>query len=137
MIFEVRSKRYENRSEKQERKSAENGMEKIENILKNSKVMPEFDKEIFEAIIRKIIIGEKNDPLAVIFVLKSGEEYKETTQERNTKNKEEFDINNYNTVLEFYSNQNVVNFNSKGLGKTKKLLDKIRVKVVYENSNVL
>ena len=123
--------------EKQEEKSAENGLEKIENILKNSKIMPEFDKDIFEAIIRKIIIGEKNDPLAVIFVLKSGEEYKETIQERNTKNKEEFDINNYNTVLEFYSNQNVVNFNSKGLGKTKKLLDKIRVKVVYENSNVL
>ena len=123
--------------EEQEEKSAETGLEKIEEILRNSKIMPEFDKDIFEAIIQKIIIGEKNDPLTVIFVLKTGEEYTETVQERNTKNKEEFDINDYNIVLEFYSRQNVVNFEPKGFGKSKKILDKIKVKVVYENRNML
>ena len=99
--------------------------------------MPEFDKDVFEAIVKKIIIGQEDDPLAVIFVLKNGDEYKNSMQEIQEEVKEEITYSREDIILDFFSNQKIVNFEPNGVGKTKKLIDKIRVKVVYNHNNML
>ena len=123
--------------DKKDENTVEIGLGKIENILRNNKIMPEFDGDVFEAIVKKVIVGEKDDPMAVCFILKNGNEYKDSTEERHEKIKEDIHYDNQDIVLDFFSHQNVVNFESNGIGKTKKLLDKIRVKVVFLQNNVL
>ena len=123
--------------EKEDKANIEVGLQKIEKILLNSKIMPEFDKDVFEAIVKKIIIGQEDDPLAVIFVLKNGDEYKNSMQEIQEEVKEEITYSREDIILDFFSNQKIVNFEPNGVGKTKKLIDKIRVKVVYNHNNML
>ena len=117
--------------DREEDQNIEIGLGKIESILKNNQIMPEFDDDVFEALIKKVIIGEKDDPMSVCFVLKNGEEYKDSAEVRHQKIMEHEEYSNYNIVLDFFSYQNVVNFQSQGVGKSKKMIDKIRVKVVY------
>ena len=123
--------------EKEDKANIEVGLQKIEKILLNSKIMPEFDKDVFEAIVKKIIIGQEDDPLAVIFVLKNGDEYKNSMQEIQEEVKEEITYRREDIILDFFSNQKIVNFEPNGVGKTKKKIDKIRVKVVYNHNNML
>ena len=123
--------------EKEDKANIEVGLQKIEKILLNSKIMPEFDKDVFEAIVKKIIIGQEDDPLAVIFVLKNGDEYKNSMQEIQEEVKEEITYRREDIILDFFSNQKKVNFEPNVEGKTKKIIDKIRVKVVYNHNNML
>ena len=123
--------------EKEDKANIEVGLQKIEKILLNSKIMPKFDKDVFEAIVKKIIIGQEDDPLAVIFVLKNGDEYKNSMQEIQEEVKEETTYSREDIILDFFSNQKIVNFEPNGVGKTKKIIDKIRVKVVYNHNNML
>ena len=51
--------------------------------------------------------------------------------------KEEITYSREDIILDFFSNQKIVNFEPNGVGKTKKLIDKIRVKVVYNHNNML
>lgn len=117
--------------DKDEDKSLQNGLRKIENILKSNQIMPEFDAEIFEALVKKIVIGEADNPMTVCFVLKNGTEGKENVQERHEELLKSRDEEFENTIMTFYSNQKVVNFENDKFGKIKKTFDKIKVKVVY------
>lgn len=114
-----------------EDKNLEIGLEKIEKILRKNQIMPQFDKDIFEAIVNKVIVGEKNDPMSVCFVLKKGDELKDNTKDRHEKLLEDTNDLEKNTILDFYSNQRVINFCNDTIGKTKKIIDKIKVRVVY------
>ena len=71
--------------------------------------------------------------MSVCFVLKSGEELKDSVKNRHEKimDKKEDENLEENTILNFYSKQMVVNFDSVKIGKRKKILDKIKVKVAY------
>jgi DNA invertase Pin-like site-specific DNA recombinase len=121
--------------DKNDEKNLEIGLGKIENILKSNQIMPEFDADVFEALIKKVIIGEDDDPMAVCFVLKDGDELKDIASERHEKIMENEEYSNQDIVLNFYSHQRVVNFEKSGIGKIKKIIDKIRVKVVYYQKN--
>lgn len=123
--------------EKNNDNSIEIGLGKIEKILRNNKIMPEFDADVFEAIVQKVIIGEKDNPLAICFILKNGDEYEKTMQQRQEKIKETSQYDYEDIVLDFYSHQKIVNFESNGISKIKKTLDKIRVKVVFYHNNML
>ena len=117
--------------DKDEDSNLEIGLKKIEEFLKNNKIMPEFDSDIFEALVKKVIIGEEGDPMAICFVLKNGDECKDNIENRHEKLMEESITSNQNVVLSFYSKQNIISFGTNKIGKTKKILDKIKVKVVY------
>ena len=120
--------------DKNDEKSLQVGIGKIENILRNNQIMPEFDADVFEAIVKKVIIGKDEDPMHVCFVLKRGNELQDSAVDRHEKlikENNEPDDKEQNDVLNFYSHQRVVNFEPCGVGKRKKIIDKIKVKVVY------
>lgn len=61
--------------------SLNQGLNKFKTLFKNNEVMPEFDKDVFELMIKKVIIGEmgadkKANPRVITFILKSGNEIK-------------------------------------------------------------
>lgn len=50
-------------------------------MFKDNEIMPEFDKDFFELMIEKVIIGEKEEngktnPRVITFILKSGNKIK-------------------------------------------------------------
>lgn len=56
-------------------------LNKFKTLFKDNEIMPKFDKEVFELMIEKVIIGEKDtngktNPRAITFLLKSGNEIK-------------------------------------------------------------
>ena len=117
--------------DKNEDNNLQIGLEKIEEILKQNQIMPEFDSDVFEAIIKKVIIGEENDPMSVCFILKSGDELKDNVKDRHEKIIDKKENVEQNIILNFYSKQKIINFDSIKVGKRKKILDKIKVKVAY------
>ena len=48
----------------------------MERIVNAPTTIKEFDKEIFDSIVERIIIGEADNPNGVRFILKTGLEYK-------------------------------------------------------------
>ena len=61
--------------------SLNQGLNKFKTLFKDNEIMPEFDKDVFELIIEKVIIGEKetngeSNPRVITFILKSGNEIK-------------------------------------------------------------
>ena len=57
------------------------GLNKFKTLFKDNDIMPEFDKDVFELMIEKVIIGEretngKANPRVITFILKSGNEIK-------------------------------------------------------------
>ena len=61
--------------------SLNQGLNKFKTLFKDNEIMPKFDKDIFELMIEKVIIGEKEkngkvNPRAITFILKSGNEIK-------------------------------------------------------------
>ncbi len=61
--------------------SLNQGLNKFKTIFKDNEIMPNFDKDVFELIIEKVIIGEKDgkgkiNPRVITFILKSGNEIK-------------------------------------------------------------
>ncbi len=109
------------------------GVEKIKNVFEyDNQELLSFDKEIFEALVYKVIIGEtdKNgnrDPYVIRFIIKSGLE--------NIKDKIETDyidkvLNGENLILDFISWQKFVSFEKQNDGSMRKRLEtKLRVKV--------
>lgn len=61
--------------------SLNQGLNKFKTLFKDNEIMPEFDKDVFELMIEKVIIGEmgadkKANPRVITFILKSGNEIK-------------------------------------------------------------
>ena len=61
--------------------SLNQGLKKFKTLFKDNEIMPKFDKDIFELMIEKVIIGEKEangkvNPRVITFILKSGNEIK-------------------------------------------------------------
>ena len=68
-------------------------LNKFKTLFKDYEIMPNFDKDIFELMIEKIIIGEKDskgkvDPRVITFILKSGNEIKCEEDNKNSVVKE-------------------------------------------------
>ncbi|MCI8272818.1 MAG: hypothetical protein HFJ55_01900, partial [Clostridia bacterium] len=71
--------------------SLNQGLNKFKTLFKDNEIMPEFDKDVFELMIEKVIIGEKEEkgninPRVITFILKSGNEIKceDSTTEKNS-----------------------------------------------------
>ena len=61
--------------------SLNQGLNKFKTLFKDNEIMSEFDKDVFELMIEKVIIGEKEtdgniNPRVITFILKSGNEIK-------------------------------------------------------------
>lgn len=61
--------------------SLNQGLNKFKTLFKDNEIMPSFDKDVFELMIEKVIIGEKDskgkiNPRVITFILKSGNEIK-------------------------------------------------------------
>ena len=61
--------------------SLNQGLNKFKSLFKDDEIMSEFDKDVFELMIEKVIIGEKEangniNPRVITFILKSGNEIK-------------------------------------------------------------
>ncbi len=61
--------------------SLNQGLNKFKTLFKDNEIMPKFDKDVFELMIEKVIIGEKDskgkiNPRVITFVMKSGNEIK-------------------------------------------------------------
>lgn len=72
------------------------GLNKFKTLFKDNEIMPEFDKDVFELMIEKVIIGERDtngkaNSRVITFILKSGNEIK--CQE--DKNKEDLQQSSY------------------------------------------
>ena len=73
--------------------SLNQGLNKFKTLFKDNEIMPEFDKYVFELIIEKVIIGEKetngeSNPRVITFILKSGNEIKCKEEEKEEKNQQ-------------------------------------------------
>ena len=61
--------------------SLNQGLNKFKTLFKDNEIMPEFDKDVFELMTEKVIIGEREEngntnPRVITFILKSGNEIK-------------------------------------------------------------
>lgn len=68
-------------------------LNKFKTLFKDNEIMPEFDKDVFEIMIEKVIIGEKEEngntnPRVVTFILKSGNKIKCQDDNKNLSVKE-------------------------------------------------
>ena len=107
-------------------------------IHKEAKDIRVFDKDIFEALIYKVVIGDydsngNKDPYVIRFIVKSGiENVKDKIESKVIENI----LNKENLILDFYSWQNYVSFEKQADGSLRKKLEtKIRVKVELNSDN--
>ena len=115
------------------------GVEKIRKVFdKETKDFRVFDKDIFEALIYKVVIGDydengNKDPYVIKFIVKSGiENVKDKIESKVIENI----LNKENLILDFYSWQNYVSFEKQADGSLRKKLEtKIRVKVALNSDN--
>lgn len=115
------------------------GVEKIRKVFdKEMKDFRVFDKDIFEALIYKVVIGDydengNKDPYVIKFIVKSGiENVKDKIESKVIENI----LNKENLILDFYSWQNYVSFEKQADGSLRKKLEtKIRVKVELNSDN--
>lgn len=115
------------------------GVEKIRKVFdKETKDFRVFDKDIFEALIYKVVIGDydengNKDPYVIKFIVKSGiENVKDKIESKVIENI----LNKENLILDFYSWQNYVSFEKQADGSFRKKLEtKIRVKVELNSDN--
>ena len=73
--------------------SLNQGLNKFKTLFKDNEIMPEFDKDVFELMIEKVIIGEeeqngKANPRVITFILKSRNEIKCKDDEKEQKNQQ-------------------------------------------------
>lgn len=115
------------------------GVEKIRKVFdKEAKDIRVFDKDIFEALIYKVVIGDydsngNKDPYVIRFIVKSGiENVKDKIESKVIENI----LNKENLILDFYSWQNYVSFEKQADGSLRKKLEtKIRIKVELNSGN--
>lgn len=111
------------------------GRNKIKNFFEEEDLkLEEFDEEIFETLVHKVIIGEIKDsgeknPYVINFVFKSGFEYEKAKSKTNN-----LISNEEVLILQFDSFQNFVSFERQNDGSLqKKLKTKITVKVTLNS----
>lgn len=99
------------------------GVEKIRKVFdKETKDFRVFDKDIFEALIYKVVIGDydengNKDPYVIKFIVKSGiENVKDKIESKVIENI----LNKENLILDFYSWQNYVSFEKQADGSLRK-----------------
>lgn len=109
------------------------GIEKLKEVFEyDNQELMEFDKDIFEALVHKVIIGEtdKNgnkDPYVIRFIIKSGFENVKENMESNIV---DTILDGENLILDFNSWQDFVSFEKQSDGSLRKRLEtKVRVKV--------
>lgn len=109
-------------------KSIINGIKRIRETFENNKELKEFDIDIFEALISRVIIGEieneEKKPYTITFLLKSNYDNIGKPKIENCENP---------ILLEFDSNQKYASFDlSNSLRLEKNLKNSIRVKVKFD-----
>lgn len=77
--------------------SLNQGLNKFKTLFKDNEIMPNFDKDVFELMIEKVIIGEKGskgkaNPIVITFILKSGNEIKCEEDNKNSVVKENLTV---------------------------------------------
>ena len=126
------------KSRLEDEKRIDSGIEKIRKIFQNESIIEKFDKDVFDALVYKVIIGEttkngENDPYAIKFIFKSGfESYnsKEDIQLIETKLKTAIEKEE-TTILDFTSMQNFIRFEKENDGSlSKNIQNEIHVKVM-------
>lgn len=122
--------------------SLKSKMEEIKNLLKNHDIITEFDREVFDILVDKVIIGEideegNKDPYVVSFILNSNKksDIHESLEEPEKKvkkyNIKPINIEDKNVICEIKSFQKLKVFEKdEDLFRTKKQLDYIKVKVI-------
>ena len=124
-------------NELEDEKRIDSGIEKIRKIFRNDAVMEQFDKDVFDALVYKVIIGEKtkngNDPYAIKFIFKSGfETYnaEEDIELIETKLKTAIAMEE-STILDFVSSQSFTRFEKNDDGSlSKNIQNNVHVKVL-------
>lgn len=124
-------------------------MEEIKNLLKSHDIITEFDREIFDILVDKVIIGEidekgNKNPYVISFILKSSKKSDnyELAEEPEKKVKKKgikpISIEDKNVICEIKSFQKLKIFEKdEDLFRTKKQLDYIKVKVaVYDDEEI-
>lgn len=105
------------------------GMDKFKQQFEGNQIMEKFDKDVFEVLIRKVIIWEETDnkqisPRTLIFVLKNGKSSKK--QEADLE-----EIKNYPVILQFDSSKDIIHFDKVATFTYEKNIESyIKVKVV-------
>ncbi len=137
-ISKIENEQEQLKSKLEDEKRIDSGIEKIRNIFQNESTIEKFDKDVFDALVYKIIIGEttkngEEDPYAIKFIFKSGfESYnsKEDIQLIETKLKTAIEKEE-TTILDFTSIQNFTRFEREDDGSlSKNIQNEIHVKVM-------
>ena len=119
--------------------SLNQGLNKFKTLFKDNEIMPEFDKDVFELMIEKVIIGEKEEngnvnPRLITFILKSGNEIKcgdSTTEKNSVVQNQENQQSSYEVSQNYL--QPVCEPRGVLLGAISKELDKIAEFTAFEN----
>ena len=113
----------------------DSGRNKIKSFFEQEDLrLEEFDQEIFETLVHKVIIGEINDtgeknPYVINFVFKTGFEYDKIKRKMDN-----LTLSEEVLILQFDSFQNFISFEKQPDGSLqKKLKTKIKVKVTLNN----
>ena len=119
-------------------------IEEIKSLLKNNAIITEFDREVFDILVEKVIIGEINengekDPYVISFVLKNknGKNNSLSDEDEKKKHKKQeiksINIEGKNILCEIKSFQKLTIFEKdEELFRNKKHLDYIKVKVLAD-----
>lgn len=91
--------------------SLNQGLNKFKTLFKDNEIMPNFDKDVFELMIEKVIIGEndskgKINPRVITFILKSGNEIKCEDDINSVTEKISENQNNKNQQSSYESSEN-------------------------------
>ncbi len=123
--------------ELQDERSFDDGFKKISQFFKSNDVNDEsFDKDVFEALIYKVVIGEKDkdgncNPYVIRFIIKNGTEDNYRSRNEGIMNTL---LEDDNLILDFESFQKFVSFHKQEDGSLRKNLEtKVRVKVEMNN----
>ena len=137
--------------------SLNQGLNKFKTLFKDNEIMPEFDKDVFELMIEKVIIGEKEDdgttnPRVITFILKSGDEIKCKDDEKEQKNQQSsYEVSKnylqpmcepcgmllgaiskeFDKIVEFTAFEDFISFERKGKNKIKRV-ENNKIKVTIE-----
>ena len=118
--------------------SLNQGLNKFKTLFIDNEIMPKFDKDVFELMIEKVIIGEKEEngnknPRVITFILKSGNEIKceDSTNEKNSVVQ-----NQENQQLSYEVSQNYLQPMCKPCGMCSSATTK-RAGIVNEFSNIV
>lgn len=120
-------------------------MEEIKNLLKSHDIITEFDREVFDILVDKVIIGETDEegnknPYVISFILKNSKKSDSDELSEDSKKKvkkksiKTISIEDKNVICEIKSFQKLKIFEKdEDLFRTKKQLEYIKVKVAVND----